>query len=675
VTDEREVIPRKVFIQCRRWLAYFGCFLLCGWGCYLFINWNPAVIGWSALIVKAAWEGGLALAIVWLVIKLWPRIHPVTQCWLWRLAYLKLLIVLIWVMPVNIPILSSPNQTSVLISNTVSTRTVEPLKLNIPNSSLENLIRLKDIVVSNSSSESRQWFYLLLFSVWVFGVSWQGISLVKAWRERQRLIHGAVLLKDPAIIRCFKELCNRIHLSAIPKLMTVRAELGSPLLIGVWRPKIIVPDQVLEKYRLNDLQLMLAHELAHLKRGDLLWNWIPELGQILFFFHPLLRVSRLRLKQIQEIACDYSAIQYSKAAPVEYGSLLLKAAIHFNGEIDNWQTAFYGPKPKTILKNRLAALKSIPIWSRRAILITSLFMSLIGLIFIIPWSVTAEVPDGNWRSIIYPGDALSAQLRENRIINLWCDRYADYHKRIAMDKNDIEATVLLGRIYYLLGDYHQAIKYLKRAAIYDYKWAKWATLTLGWCYDGLGNRREALKYYNQIYWWEFFGLVQESIATAARLGREVPHNPLKIVKSDPEVADERLPAIGWTATANYRQDIVNHAFDSDPLTQWHTTQPQKPGMFYQLDLGQIQLVNRVILIDDAYGATVYVSNYPRKYKIEISTDAQNWHTVISEMGSIDCYAGACFKPTPVRYIKITQLGRRTPENWAIFELEVYSPRK
>lgn len=668
-------IPRNLLTYCRRWLVYFGYFIVCGVGSFLFINWNPAVIGWSALIVKSAWEGGLALAIAWLIIKLYPAIHPSIQCWLWRLAYLKLLIVLIWAIPVSLSVLPPAPPTNIPAFKTISIQDTKPVLQNTSNSPLKNLSNLSDIVVSNTSSESRQWFYLLLFSVWVFGVSWQGISLVKAWRERRKFIRGVVLLKDPTINQCFNELCDRINLSDVPKLMIIRADFGSPLLAGVWHPKIILPAQVLKNYRINDLRLMLAHELAHLKRRDLLWNWIPELAQILFFFHPLLQVTRMRLKQTQEICCDYSAIQYSNAAPVDYGYLLLKTATNFNGGINNWQTAFYEPKPKIILKNRFAALKRVSYWPRRDLVITGLILGLISLITIIPWSVTAGVPDGNWKSIIYPGDVQSAQLRENRIINLWGDRYANYHKRISADKNDIEATLMLGRIYYLLGDYHQAIKYLKRVPFYDFKWIKWATLTLGWCYDGLGNRREAMKYYNKIYWWEFFGLVQESIATAARSGREAPYHPIKKVKVDPEIADERLPTTGWTAIANYRQDIVNYAFDGDPLTQWHTNQPQKPGMYYQLDLGQTQLVNRVVLIDDAYGATVYVSNYPRKYKIEISTDVKRWRTVITEMGSLNYYAGACFKPAPVRYIKITQLGKRAPENWAIFELEVYTPRK
>ena len=273
----------EVLKRSRRWLAYFGWFLLCGCGSYLIINLNPAVIGWSALIAKAAWEGGLALAIVWLVIKFLPGIPPAIQCWLWRLAYLKLLIVLIWVTPVNLQVLSSLNPTPISAPNPVLVKNQEPITQNNPNSSLKNLSNLGDIIVSNTRAESRQWFYLLLFSVWVFGVSCQGFSLVKAWRQRQQLIHGAVMLKDPVINRCFKELCDRIHLSSIPKLMTARVESGGPFIIGVWRPKIIVPDQVLEHYCLTDLQLMLAHESAHLKRGDLLWNWIPELGQILFF--------------------------------------------------------------------------------------------------------------------------------------------------------------------------------------------------------------------------------------------------------------------------------------------------------------------------------------------------------------------------------------------------------
>jgi hypothetical protein len=97
-------------------------------------------------------------------------------------------------------------------------------------------------------------------------------------------------------------------------------------------------------------------------------------------------------------------------------------------------------------------------------------------------------------------------------------------------------------------------------------------------------------------------------------------------------------------------------------------------MYYQLDLGQVRLVDRIILNDDAAGTTIFVSDYPRKYKIEISTDAKKWRTMITEMGNLNYYAGCYFKPTHARYIKITQLGARSPEGWSIYELEVYTPK-
>ncbi|MCW3053634.1 MAG: hypothetical protein JWN14_2804, partial [Chthonomonadales bacterium] len=55
---------------------------------------NTFAASWLETLIRACWQGGLALGLVWAVCRLVPRIPAAGRCWLWRLAYLKLLVAL-----------------------------------------------------------------------------------------------------------------------------------------------------------------------------------------------------------------------------------------------------------------------------------------------------------------------------------------------------------------------------------------------------------------------------------------------------------------------------------------------------------------------------------------------------------------------------------------------------
>ncbi len=671
LNNATEQAIRKIFIKGKRFLIYFGCFLLCCLGTIIFLNWNPAAIVWSGLIIKASWEGGLALLIIWSVIMLWPSIHPTIQCWLWRLAYLKMIFTLLLTIPVRLPLFQSLLLNNVALPKAAliqNTQSVQAITTKLP------VVTFSDVVVNITNPGIRQGIYLLLLTTWVFEISLLGVILVKAWQKRRQLISKAMFVSDPVINQFCRDLCRQIRVTRIPQIMMTYSGISSPLLIGAINPKIILPFKVLVKNGADELRLILAHELAHLKRKDLFWNWLPELSRVLFFFHPLIWLVRPKLQQIQETCCDYLAIQYSQAGTQEYGSLLLKTATNLTVDMCDWQnqTAFYGPKPKTLLKKRLTALRSCSTLPRKTALISGIIIFCISLICIVPWSVTGK-DFTTATSLLTPVDAKRAdQIRKQRVQNVWQNAIKNYQAQLNRNEVDFQANEMLGRIYYLLGEYRKAITYLQKVPLYR---SPRAILWLGWCYDELGERQKALNYYQQICWWDMIGMVQESVATAARSGRETPHHPVKTIKANREnISAKRLPANGWKVTSNYKQMLAQFAIDGDPLTQWVTYKPQNPGMYFQIDLGGIIPINGVILDDDGAGTTIYVNNYPRKYKIITSTDGKTWHTVIKEMGNPNYYAGGFFKSTPARYIKIVQLGYRSLEWWSISELEVYTPK-
>ena len=69
--------------------------------------------------------------------------------------------------------------------------------------------------------------------------------------------------------------------------------------------------------------MALAHELAHLRRGDLWLGWVPALAEALLFFHPLVRRAAREYALAREEACDAEALRLTGAEPGDYGQLLL----------------------------------------------------------------------------------------------------------------------------------------------------------------------------------------------------------------------------------------------------------------------------------------------------------------------------------------------------------------
>jgi hypothetical protein len=128
-----------------------------------------------------------------------------------------------------------------------------------------------------------------------------------------------------------------------------------PMLIGVFRPVILIPQWLLESE--VDLRLALAHELAHYRRHDLAWNALVRIVQSLFFFHPLVWWSIRRYHVAVEIACDHSAIQATGESRRVYGELLLQSMQ--SKPFSHPETSFsLALTPFTCLKERLMAIGS-----------------------------------------------------------------------------------------------------------------------------------------------------------------------------------------------------------------------------------------------------------------------------------------------------------------------------
>lgn len=99
----------------------------------------------------------------------------------------------------------------------------------------------------------------------------------------------------------------------------------SPALLGFVRPRLLLPERMIGSFGAAELRHVFRHELAHLKRGDVIVNWGVSAMQVVHWFNPLLWVAFRRMRADCETACDALALSASgEEENRNYGETIIK---------------------------------------------------------------------------------------------------------------------------------------------------------------------------------------------------------------------------------------------------------------------------------------------------------------------------------------------------------------
>ncbi|MHB1305763.1 MAG: M56 family metallopeptidase, partial [Limisphaerales bacterium] len=106
----------------------------------------------------------------------------------------------------------------------------------------------------------------------------------------------------------------------------------SPALCGLWRPCLLWPPGLADTLRAEELRHVLLHELAHLKRRDILVNWIAALAQAVHWFNPAVWYAGRRLRADRELAADALVLAaLGEPQARAYGETILKLLRGWSG--------------------------------------------------------------------------------------------------------------------------------------------------------------------------------------------------------------------------------------------------------------------------------------------------------------------------------------------------------
>ncbi len=100
---------------------------------------------------------------------------------------------------------------------------------------------------------------------------------------------------------------------------------GLPATVGVLAPRIVLPADFESRYDARQRELILAHERAHVARGDALANFAVAALRCLAWFNPLVHAAAHRFRHDQELACDAIVVARHPRLRRAYGDALFQA--------------------------------------------------------------------------------------------------------------------------------------------------------------------------------------------------------------------------------------------------------------------------------------------------------------------------------------------------------------
>lgn len=164
----------------------------------------------------------------------------------------------------------------------------------------------------------------ILFLLWLAVVVAMGLLLL----QRAAFVRGLVAQAreaDDSMVRMLVHCCK--HMRVRKKVgLKVSMNATSPAVCGLFRPVILVPENLTPSLSSNQLHVVLLHELAHIKRGDLWVNLAQTVLQILYFYNPLFWLANAIIRRAREQAVDETVLVAMGENAEQYPQALVDVA-------------------------------------------------------------------------------------------------------------------------------------------------------------------------------------------------------------------------------------------------------------------------------------------------------------------------------------------------------------
>ncbi len=162
----------------------------------------------------------------------------------------------------------------------------------------------------------------VLVAVWILGVLICGSLQIFRLTRFLFKVRKSPAAENSNAAALLESVSRKIGLRKQVRLL-VTEMMVSPAVIGLIRPTILLPATIAAQSE-KELEPLIAHELIHVRRGDLWWALLQMIVGSLFWFHPLIRMAVTAVTRESELSCDEETIASLGCNPTDYAYSLLK---------------------------------------------------------------------------------------------------------------------------------------------------------------------------------------------------------------------------------------------------------------------------------------------------------------------------------------------------------------
>ncbi len=162
-----------------------------------------------------------------------------------------------------------------------------------------------------------------MVALWCAGVVLLGARSAREWWWLLRARRSAIRVN--AWSERIEALAARFGVRRSISLLATAA-VDVPTLLGIFKPAILLPTSLLLRLPPEQLELILAHELCHVRRWDYLVNLIQVAMETVLFYHPVVHWLSARVRADRELCCDQAVLATMGAPPRHYAEVLAELA-------------------------------------------------------------------------------------------------------------------------------------------------------------------------------------------------------------------------------------------------------------------------------------------------------------------------------------------------------------
>ncbi len=175
-------------------------------------------------------------------------------------------------------------------------------------------------------------------ALWAGGVFLFLSRLLGGWIRVMRTKREAREFLSPIWITKFRQLTESLQVEARARL-TRSASVAVPVVIGWLKPVVIVPARIFTELSDDQIEAILVHELAHVRRHDYVVNLLQSVVETLLFYHPAVWWVSRGIRAEREFCCDDVAVSRSSDA-LRYARALL--------ELEAWRSRQFDLQMSTL---------------------------------------------------------------------------------------------------------------------------------------------------------------------------------------------------------------------------------------------------------------------------------------------------------------------------------------